>query len=414
MSNMSTKITKEKEKETELKSMTAAFFKVRKVLKRYVYFKDKSYYVILSLYIMFTYCFKLFDSLPYILITGPYGTGKTLILQILKLLCYKALPATSISPAGFYHVIDTLNGTLLIDEVEEFAKKIPHGFDMAVILNGYKRAGFVVRVDPRKRRLIKYKCYGPKVIANTGGIFNRALLSRCLLIRTVHSERKLERFLVSRDGELLKQIAKGLKSLFEKRRIQEKIRSFYYDFNPIEGLVGRDEELWIGLLVLAQIIDLKSPRLKLFDCLSKIAMAYVEKRKEHLFFDDWTSKVLVSVYNFILANSYDSNTLIQADKITRHVVEELHPAFRLRTEGLGRILDKESLLIERKLMWFKDGRGNPVHRTGWRIDVVRLKKRMEKFKKYMPPPEDPQSDDPSISDFLDIFDEDESEKKEEA
>ena len=85
--------------------VTSALLEVLKILKKYVYFRDNSYYLVLSLYILFTYCFKQFDSLPYILITGPFGSGKTLIQQILKLLCYRALPATSISPAAFYHVI---------------------------------------------------------------------------------------------------------------------------------------------------------------------------------------------------------------------------------------------------------------------------------------------------------------------
>ncbi len=169
--------------------ITPLLQKVQDILQRYVHFRESSYYLVLSLYILFTYAFKQFDSLPYVLVTGPFGSGKTLILQILKLLCYRALPATSISPAAFYHVINSLNGTLLIDEVEEFSRKIPRGFDMAVVLNGYKRAGFVVRVDPRKRRPIKYKCYGPKVIANTGGIYLKPLLSRCIVIKTVYSVR---------------------------------------------------------------------------------------------------------------------------------------------------------------------------------------------------------------------------------
>ena len=363
--------------------ITSVFLEVLNILKRYVYFRDSSYYLVLSLYILFTYTFKLFDSLPYLLITGPFGSGKTLILQILKLLCYRALPATSISPAAFYHVIDSLNGTLLIDEVEEFSRKTPRGFDMAVALNGYKRAGYVVRVDPRKRRPIKYKCYGPKVIANTGGIYLKPLLSRCIVIKTVYSERKLERFLVSRDGAALKKLAKEIASLFQRSKIQEKIKGLYHNFVSIEGLTGRDEELWIGLLVLALVVDSESPNLKVFDRLTKIALAYVDKRQEDSFFLDWTVRVLISVSNYIRINSYDSTSFIQADKLTSHVIKDVKPSFPVRTETISRILDKESLMTERKLIWFRDAKGNRLHRTGWQINVERLNRRVSKFQKYM-------------------------------
>jgi hypothetical protein len=363
--------------------ITSVFLEVLKILKRYVYFRDSSYYLILSLYILFTYTFKQFDSLPYVLVTGPFGSGKTLILQILKLLCYRALPATSISPAAFYHVINSLNGTLLIDEVEEFSRKIPRGFDMAVVLNGYKKAGFVVRVDPRKRKAIKYKCYGPKVIANTGGIYLKPLLSRCIVIKTVYSEQKLERFLVSRDGAALKNLAKEIASLFQRSKIQEKIKGLYHNFVSIEGLTGRDEELWIGLLVLALVVDSESPDLKVFDRLTKIALAYVEKRHEDSFFLDWTVRVLISVANYVETNSYDGSTFIQADKLTSHVIKDIKPSFPVRTETISRLLDKESLMTERKLLWFRDEKGNPLHRTGWQINVKRLKNRVAKFQKYM-------------------------------
>ena len=172
----------------ELTSLTKALWETMKILKRYIHFRDQSSYLILGLFILQTHCFKNFDTLPYLLITGPYGSGKTLILELLNLLCHRPLLASQISKAAFYHVIHRLQGTLLIDEAEGLSRRYQNEFDMAVLLHGYKAGGFVVRVDPGKRKHIKFRCFGPKVIANIGGIYSKQLRSRCIILKTIETE----------------------------------------------------------------------------------------------------------------------------------------------------------------------------------------------------------------------------------
>ena len=172
----------------ELKSMTTALLETMKIWKRYIHLKDPSLRLILALFILMTHCFKNFDTLPYLLITGPYGSGKTLILELLNLLCHRPLLASQISKAAFYHVIHRQQGTLLIDEAEGLSQRFQNEFDMAVLLHGYKAGGFVVRVDPGKRKHIKFRCFGPKVIANIGGIYSKQLRSRCIVLKTTQSE----------------------------------------------------------------------------------------------------------------------------------------------------------------------------------------------------------------------------------
>ena len=75
----------------ELTSVTTALIAVIKVLKRFCYFEDQSYYLILGLIVLLSYCFRFFDTVPYLLLVGPKGTGKTLVLDVLQLLCYRAI-----------------------------------------------------------------------------------------------------------------------------------------------------------------------------------------------------------------------------------------------------------------------------------------------------------------------------------
>ena len=172
----------------EFKSMRTALLETMKILKRYVYFKDQSSYLTLALFILLTHCFKNFDTVPYLLITGPYGSGKTRILEQLNLLCHRSLLASQISKAAFFHVIHRLQGTLLIDEAEGLSKRYQNEFDMAILLHGYKAGGFVVRVDPGKRKHIKFRCFGPKAIANIGDIYSKQLRSRCIVLKTAQWE----------------------------------------------------------------------------------------------------------------------------------------------------------------------------------------------------------------------------------
>lgn len=237
----------------ELRSATAALVEIIKVLKRYVYFKDNSYYIILGLYILLTYSFRFFDAVAYLLITGPSNTGKTLILDILQLLCYRPIKAEDISEASLYHFTNKLKGVLLLDDVEDFARRNPRKFDLAVVRGGYKKGGGVLLMH--KGKPVRLQSYGPKVIANIGGIYNKALMSRCIEIRTVDAEKEMDRFSTTLHGKSLKDLASGIAQLFKRKNIQKKIELLHRNFQPITGLVGRDLELWIGLLVLAQLID---------------------------------------------------------------------------------------------------------------------------------------------------------------
>jgi hypothetical protein len=214
----------------------------------------------------------------------------------------------------------------------------------------------------------------------------------------------METFIASRDGKDLKELASAITSLLNRKKIKDHIKTLYHNSKPIKGLGGRDLEIWVGMLVLAQLIDSGAPNLNLFDRVLNIAISATEKREEETFFLDWNSQFLIAIANYVKDRHYDNDAFIQADQITNHVSEEVKPPFRIRTEGLGKILDRESILIERRVRWFKDEKGNPVHKTGWRIDVDRLRKKVSKFQKYIQPKEDPPTNQGfSNADLADIF-----------
>jgi len=221
----------------------------------------------------------------------------------------------------------------------------------------------------------------------------------------------METFIASRDGKDLKELASAITSLLKRKKIKDQIKSLYHNFKPIKGLNGRDLEIWIGMAVLAKIIDAEAPNLKLFDQILNIAISATEKRDEETFFLDWNSQFLIAIANYVKDHNHDSDTFIQADLITNHVSDEVKPPFRIRTETIGKLLDRESILIERRVRWFKDKDGNQVHKTGWRLEVERLRKKVLKFQKYIEPKEDSPNNQPfSISNLAGIFDDEKFKK----
>ena len=106
--------------------------------------------------------------LPMVAITSPIKRcGKTSLLGVLRRLCYKALSASSITPAGVYRVVDKYMPTLLIDEMDTF---LPENEALRGILNsGHTRdTAFKIAVNPNTMDPERFSTFCPKAIAMIG------------------------------------------------------------------------------------------------------------------------------------------------------------------------------------------------------------------------------------------------------
>jgi len=144
---------------------------------------DPFYEKLASYYVMFTWLYDCFNTLPYLRALGDYGTGKTRFLQVIGSLCYRPMflgGASTTSP--IFRIIDLMRGTLVLDEADFQASDAEA--DIIKILNtGYMKGFPVLRTEKDGSEgfvVTALEVYGPKVIATRRRYQDRALESRML------------------------------------------------------------------------------------------------------------------------------------------------------------------------------------------------------------------------------------------
>ena len=137
--------------------------------------KFASYYVLLS------WLYDRFNTLPYLRFIGDTGCGKSRALDVCGGLCYKATSASGcITPAPIYRMLKRWAGTIILDEADLQNSDEYH--EVTKILNcGFERNRPVIRaIKENPDNLQILPTYGPKVFATRRRFTDTALEARCL------------------------------------------------------------------------------------------------------------------------------------------------------------------------------------------------------------------------------------------
>lgn len=137
--------------------------------------KFASYYVLLS------WLYDRFNTLPYLRFIGDTGCGKSRALDVCGGLCYKATSASGcITPAPIYRMLKRWAGTIILDEAD--LRNSDEYHEVTKILNcGFERNRPVIRaVKDNPENLQILPTYGPKVFATRRRFKDTALEARCL------------------------------------------------------------------------------------------------------------------------------------------------------------------------------------------------------------------------------------------
>jgi putative DNA primase/helicase len=139
---------------------------------------------VLALWTALTYLSDHFFVLPMLVITSPEKRcGKTLVMELLQGLCLRAIPASNISAASIFRIVERYHPTLLIDEADTFLGEYEEL--KGIINSGHRRSfAFVVRCEGDQNEPKKFSTWCPKAIALIGSIADT------LEDRSIHIEMK--------------------------------------------------------------------------------------------------------------------------------------------------------------------------------------------------------------------------------
>ncbi len=149
------------------------------------------------------------------------GTGKSRGSDVIGSLCYRRLSiAGAATSAPMDHMIETVGGTLVIDEADFANSGI--GSEIAKTLNcGYQRGSPVVRMDKMPDGSLEpraYDVFGPKILNGRARFSDDATESRCLTLVTRETERT----------DIPTQLPQDFQA--EAQLLRNKLLRFRYDF----------------------------------------------------------------------------------------------------------------------------------------------------------------------------------------
>ncbi|MEM2690123.1 MAG: bifunctional DNA primase/polymerase [Nitrososphaerota archaeon] len=136
----------------------------RRYIEEYVYLEDLRLYDVLTAFIGWSYFYDQNSVTCYLYINGPYGSGKTRLLEVLRMLCYRGVLSSIARGPSLFRLIERLGSlTLLIDE------SMIRDKDVSDLLRvGYRRGNVIIRAEKENDgfELRKFETYCLKAFAS--------------------------------------------------------------------------------------------------------------------------------------------------------------------------------------------------------------------------------------------------------
>jgi hypothetical protein len=178
------------EQTEEYGSFTDLLSNIRGFLYQYLDVPD-DYLFIASAYVILTWVFDQFETIPYLRARGDYGTGKSRFLKVIGSVCYRPLFAGGSSTTSpIFRLIDLYKGLTLILDEADFRFSGADAEIVKILNTGYQRGMGVLRTEGDKEFTPRlFQTFGPKILATREEFEDKALESRCLTNYMVPTKR---------------------------------------------------------------------------------------------------------------------------------------------------------------------------------------------------------------------------------
>jgi hypothetical protein len=228
--------------------------RVRELLRRYLVLPSEHTERALALWVLHTWAFDAARITPYLFIrSAEPESGKTRVLEVLRLVCRTAKRASTITEAALYQAVEAWKPTLLLDEVDNvFTGRGDREVALCAVLNdGYELGGTALRgtqdMEPRE-----FSVFCPKAMSGIDtGRMPDTLRSRCIVItmkKRLASE-PVERFYPQDIAEQIDALRDDLEHWAGEHL--EALAAFRPA--PIMEISDRTDETWRLLLAVASL-----------------------------------------------------------------------------------------------------------------------------------------------------------------
>ena len=159
------------------------FQEIRLYLQTYIQVDKPNGLDLAAAYILMSWVYDQFLEVPYYRAIGDYGVGKTRLITVVGLACYRpTLASGALTGPAIYRLLEQTRGTLVIDE-GDFDQATEIHQDITKCLNvGFQQRYPVLRNERAEGDTLQVRAYhlfGPKVLATRRGFKDTALESRC-------------------------------------------------------------------------------------------------------------------------------------------------------------------------------------------------------------------------------------------
>lgn len=262
----------------------------------------------MALWSIFSYCIDAGNIAPKLLIYSPEKRcGKTTLLDVLMGLVWKPLSASNITPAAIFRTIDSIGGTIIIDEADTF---INDTTEISGIINsGHRRSGaYTIRLVGDSHEPKQFSTWAPNIIAMIGKPTD-TIIDRSILIemRRKKPGDSVQRFIPHKAEPELKILA----SKIARWRDDNFMVLSNADPETPSGLNDRAADNWRPLLAVADLIGGDCPETAR---LAAITLAESEQDEDN-----------ASIGVMLLADIKDVFEARKAEKIsTENLLFDLH------------------------------------------------------------------------------------------
>lgn len=261
----------------EYESFASLLENVRSYIDTYLEIPT-DYLMIASYYVILSWVYDCFETIPYLRARGEYGTGKSRFLKVIGSLCYRpcfAGGSSTVSP--IFRLIDLYGGMTLVLDEADFRFSGPDAEIIKILNTGYAKGTPVLRTEGDRVRVpTAYVTYGPKVIATRKEFEDQALESRCLTNYMMPKTRRdIPLHLPKNFDRITKEIRNQL-LMFRLKHYGE------YEVNEKDVIEGLEPRINQVLLPLFAIADTDEMRDELREFAKKHAKIQVSSRSESI------------------------------------------------------------------------------------------------------------------------------------